>query len=269
MSNRLIPSTAALALALACTPSSWAQEKGASHLLRILPVGASPPMRIEIKNGVRHEAEPPQGSLPPSKVYLTAGAASVPADLRLADCSQPISLVLKDTRTATLSANPVTEDGERPTPWLRMTLPKTSRSLAVLFRSPASTNWDKPKVIVLPDGRKEFGGGCIRFVNTSPLPVLILVGKQKPQSLQPGKSMLSHPVTAPIDIPVRMAIRDKEGTLKNICQLTVNLDAQRRANMVAYWADPGRSRLPPVQVCLIRERLPTPPQPDKKQDPNS
>ena len=54
--------------------SSSGQEKALSggRTLRLLAVGDAPAFSQEIRDGVRHELPPPEGSVPPSRVELSA-----------------------------------------------------------------------------------------------------------------------------------------------------------------------------------------------------
>lgn len=235
-----------------------AQEKKPDHQLRVLPVGKAPPMRISIQEGVRRELDPPKGAIPPQKIHALTDLTGSDLNLKLNKVSPNTLLRFKESRIAALLSAPPVDDAPPADPWVKLKIPSGSATLAILFQSPDSKNWDKPKSLTLPDSRSAFPGGTIRFTNVSPVPILIRVGNKAPFALAPGKYSLSPAVTGTADIPIHLVVREADGTVRNVLRTTVNLDPKRRANIVSYWGKPDHSRRPPVHACITREHLPTP-----------
>jgi hypothetical protein len=246
----------AVILVAALTPPLSAQDEKPEHLLRILPVGKAPPMRIQIQGGVRREVDPPRTSIPPRNIHVLTDQVDVESNLKLGQCSTPVALRFKEKRGVILSPAAAPEEGEQAEVWAKFSLPKSNQSLAILFRAPDAKTWDHPKSLLLSDTRKDFPGGSIRFINTSPVILWVKVGSKAPFPLGPGKSSLSPSLTGTADVPVHLVVRDKNGNNMNVLRTTVNLDPTRRANLIAFWAKPDHSRRPPVQTTLIRDKVP-------------
>lgn len=160
-----------------------AQEPAAASL-RLLALGELPPFRQEIRDGVRRELDPPEGSLPPR--ILEAGLpseaekdAKAPAfRLQLSTASLPAKVYPVDGKVTLRDP----EKGD----WVKVPCPPGARVMAVLWRP--GDSWDKPEVLALPDLKADHNPRTFRFVNVAPRTVGIVFGDKRYQ-LQAGKDL--------------------------------------------------------------------------------
>ena len=150
--------------------------------LRLLTLGELPPFRQEIRDGVRRELDPPEGSIPPRLLETgmqpaAAKDAKPPAfRLQLSLPSQPAKVLPVDGMVKL--RDPAKGD------WAEIPCPAGAKVLAVLWR-PADS-WDKPKVLALPDLGADHDPRTFRFVNVAPQTVGVVFGERRYQ-LQAGK----------------------------------------------------------------------------------
>jgi hypothetical protein len=150
--------------------------------LRLLALGELPPFRQEIRDGVRRELDPPEGSLPPR--VLEAGLQPAAAKdakppafrLQLALPSPPAKVFpVADKVTLRDPAN-----GD----WAEVPCPAGAKVLAILWR-PADS-WRNPAVLALPELTADHDPRAFRFVNVAAQTVGVVFGERRYQ-LQVGK----------------------------------------------------------------------------------
>jgi hypothetical protein len=158
-----------------------AQEAPTSSL-RLLALGELPPFRQEIRDGVRRELDPPEGSIPPRVLEVGQQPAAEkdakpPAfRLQLSLPSQPAKVFPVDGKVKL--RDPAKGD------WAEVPCPAGAKVLAVLWRS--ADSWNKPEVLALPDLGADHDPRTFRFVNVSAQTVGVVFGEKRYQ-LQAGK----------------------------------------------------------------------------------
>ena len=256
---RILPSfrvpLGVLMLSSLCAAPLMGQEKERKpdRLLRILPVGEAPPYVEKIVDGVRIEQDAPEGSIPPRRVVQMTKEGQ--------ERGNPVRLQL-DRLSAPVAVSPGTIPlfdagaGGAGKPWHSVKVPKTTHSLAVLWRDPAKKKWSDAKSITLIDDVRSFPAGRVRFVNVSPYSVGISYKGEK-SSLGPGK-ILMKTQTKPEELKV--LLKTKSGKWLKVFDSQLNQRAGERTNVIIYKADGNKPRLP-AKVRLMRERakLPAPP----------
>jgi hypothetical protein len=224
----------------------------AARQVRFLPLGELPPFRQEVRDGVRHELEPPAGSIPPREVVLGFdGDLSEGIPLRLGQTSAPL--------TAPPGAGPLLvrrrEDTPESEPWLRLTRPEAGDFLVLLWRESRQGTWEKARSLVLPDGAGDAPAGSVRFVNCSPATIGILIGQEK-LLLVPGKSFRRDVVPGQ-DRVFEVHLADTTGGVKRLHAGAILQNPGERTLVLVYQADGAAARRP-LKVVVRREPAPPP-----------
>ena len=229
--------------------------------VRFLAIGEMPPFRQEIREGVRYELEPPEGSIPPREVMLGFGgkgeqAESVP--LRLGQISSPLK--------APAGGGPLLlrRPGEREDsePWLRIIRPDSDDFLVLLWRASAKGTWTEAKSFILPDGPLTAPAGSVRIVNLAPVEVRVVLGTEK-LLLGAGKSF-QRLMAAEAELPFQILMNDASGTLRTLHSGDILQNQGERSLVLIYRAD-GEAPRRPVKVTVQREPAPVaPPVKEKK-----
>ena len=170
-----------LSVLLLAAGVSSAQETPTASL-RLLTLGELPPFRQEIRDGVRRELDPPEGSIPPrvleAGLQLAAEKDEKPPAFRLQLSlpSQPAKVFPVDGKVKL--RDPAKGD------WAEVPCPAGAKVFAVLWRS--TDSWNKPEVLALPDLGADHDPRTFRFVNVAAQTVGVVFGEQRYQ-LQAGK----------------------------------------------------------------------------------
>lgn len=220
------------------------------HSLRVLAVGDPPPFIQEVRDGVRYEVAPPEGSIPPRTVMVpvslksgdAVGVKDSPLRLRLGQVSNPVMLPLpKDHRVELRSA----EGGK----WLGVSLPSCSASLALVWRG--RHGWKEARTIVIPDDADARQEGSVHFTNLTAAPMAVVFGKEKIR-LDPGKTFSRKIHSGEPAVPLEILYPNSSGEL-NLC-LSTSLEANHGSfrRIVIYAAD-GKSPRRPVKVLQLDE----------------
>lgn len=227
-------------------------EEKAPRLVRFLAVGELPPFRQEIRDNVRYELEPPEGSIPPREVVLGAGEEkSAATPLRLGQISAGLQAP-PGSGPLTLRRREAADDSE---PWLRLNRPETGDFLVVLWRDPKQGTWNQVNSLVLPEDTVSAASGSVRFVNCSEVAVGIRWGAEK-LILEP-RNVLKRGLTAGMEQTFQVLLADATGAPKPLHTSVVTQNPGERSLVLIYRAD-GVSPRRPVKVSVLREPVPTP-----------
>lgn len=242
------------ALLLVLFAPVWGQETTSATRgwLRILPVGDAPPFRQEIRGGVRHELDTPEGALPPRELVVPVqkgkddGEAKV--RLRLGQVSEAF---LVRAGPLVLSERPEADDSEG---WTKITMPERSAALAIVFRDPRGKSWESVLSIVSADDIASFPAGRVRFVNATPFLVSVMF-QGKSTVMKPGQVMLKQPAAGAVmkDQSLKVAMRDSKGRTTRIFDSTVSQNPGERTNVIIHWSD-GENPRRRARVLLQCER---------------
>lgn len=232
---------------------AWGQAStsGTQGWLRILPVGDAPPFRQEIREGVRHELDTPEGALPPREL-------TVPVRKGKDDSEENVRLNLgRVSQAVPVGAGPLilsdAQKGDDPEGWAKIRMPERSAALAIMFRDPRGKSWESVLSIVLPDDSTSFPAGRVRFVNASPFALSVMF-QGKRTVMKPGQVMLRQPARGGVmrDEHLQLVVRDANGRTTRIFDATVSQDSGERSNVIIHWAD-GENPRRPARVLLQRE----------------
>ena len=161
------------ALGLCALASAASGQDNPPKHIRLLPLGELPAWKEELKDGVRVGIKPPPGTVPPEDTGLLSGDQAVPFKMTLRAFTDVLTLAPTTPRLEIRKG----KDAGAAT-WLAKPMPAAPLSLGVLFRDPATMNWNNPKMLLLPDDPSSFKSGEIRFVNVSDKTVLVKLGKK-------------------------------------------------------------------------------------------
>ncbi|NNC89412.1 MAG: hypothetical protein HKN82_13220 [Akkermansiaceae bacterium] len=227
--------------------------------LRFLPVGESPPVRQEVRDGVRYLLPPPPGSVPPRMVSVGSEEgrqASAPVQLKLRTLSARV--------LATPGAVPIREvvdggsgDSRR---WHELRMPNRGAVLAVLWRDPQARSWTRARSLVLADDLEAFPGGTIRFTNVSPFPAGITFGDEK-LVLAAGKvAMQGEANTGLPETRLAIEVADANGNSRKIYDSAIVQRRNQRTSVIIFRADGARPRNPAkVHIATEQAVVPKPP----------
>ncbi len=233
-----------------------AQEKPVeTHALRLLPLGNRAPFRQEIRDGVRHEIDPPEGSLPPREVSAGAAAgdgepsadSGEGARLRLGEASAVIPIPM--TGDPPTLPPVVIRDKEANRIWLKPRLAGGPASMVLVWRS--GKTWSQVRSLALDDSPAAVPQGSCRVVNVAATEVGVVWGKQR-YRLLPGKSML---LRFAVDRPreqLGILYPDAKGALVPAISTTVDAEARTRRQFFVYRADRAEARRP-IQVLQLAD----------------
>jgi hypothetical protein len=225
------------------------QDTAPIHSLRIFPAGDPPPYLQEVRDGVRYEIPPEEGTIPPRNIIVTIPGSQgtapqeLPLRLRLGSPSTAVELPLPPGSRA--AATTATGD-----PWLAIPLANTSSSIAFVWRN-AGKSWFEPRVLTLPD---DPAAGGFRFVNLAPVPVALTWGTEKIR-LNPAASVIRRIPAGTRSLPVTLEYPMPDGSLRLCFSSQVEPSENLRHWFVAYAADGVKPRQP-VKVKSYSEELP-------------
>jgi hypothetical protein len=234
-----------------------AQEK-TFRQVRFLAVGELPPFRQVVRDNVRYELEPPEGSIPPREVVLGSGEEkSTATPLRLGLISEPLK-VPSGTGPLVLRQRDAAEDSA---PWLRLNRPENGDFLVILWRDPKQGTWRQVSSLVLSEDPVSVGAGSVRFINCSEVAVGIKWGVEK-LILEP-RHVFRREVKVGAELPFQVLLTDSAGVSKAIHTAVVVQNPGERSLVLIYRAD-GNSPRRPVKVAVQREPVPPPPKKEER-----
>ena len=237
-----------------------AQEKTKDppRTLRILAVGDSPPFRQEIRNGIRYELPPPEGSVPPARVQIGVSdeegkkkqsevenedpkKAGLP--LRLNDISRQLTVP-----NAAVTVRLLVEGRS----WHSLELPEGGNYLAILWREPKAKSWEKARSILVRDGGSRFAAGTVRFINIGPAAVGFTVGEGERIEVRPGK-VAFEALGFSQGTPAQALYQDPKRGWRRFWSSALVQNRGERSTVVVYFADGEKPRRP-LKLIALRER---------------
>jgi len=250
-------------LAWVLIPALSAEEEKVPHRFRVLPLGDQPPFRQELRDGVRYEVDPPEGSVPPGMLeVLTGGESGVESDgkllpfrLRLGSPS-PLRTIKVAGASPVALANPGGEE------WAKVPLSSGRQTLAVAWRD-AKEDWRRPRFMALEDGPAAVPPSTLRLVNASGIPIGIRWGEAK-LAIRPGK-VLSQPFPEGAQRVVLMVLYPApDGGFRQIFSNIIDRDASKIHQFFIYQTDGAEARTPVRVVPLVEDRSAPEPVMDSK-----
>lgn len=250
--------SAFLIFALGVSSVAAQDGKPKPRTLRILAVGDSPPFRQEIRNGIRFELPPPEGSVPPIRVQasvLDAEGAEQKSKYEIDDPKEPgLRLRLNNvTSRLTVPGAAVTVnllDGD--SPWHQFKLPEGGDYLLVLFRDPEGKTWKKARSILVSDGGSSYGPGDMRFINVGPVKTGFNIGDQKRFELDPGKTLFQS-MGVSEGTPTQVNYQDPKRGWQRLWSSALVQNRGERTTVIVYLADSEKPRRP-LKLITLRER---------------
>lgn len=238
-------------LSLAAILSAAGQQSTVPEIsLRVLPLGNRAPFTQVIRDGVRQEVDPPEGSLPPREVAAGVAvpdgeeAKELPLRLRLGEVSGAVRLPQPEQPVLVL------RDMDKDRLWLKQGLASSKSTLLVVWRS--GKTWDEIRSLALDDSPEAVPAGKARVVNVAPVEVKMIWGEKR-YRLPAGKSaMLSYPEGAK-GVPMQILFTDPSGALRPCLSTTAEADPSMRRQWFIYRADRKDARHP-IQVLPLSER---------------
>ncbi|MEY3896993.1 MAG: hypothetical protein RLZZ214_2514 [Verrucomicrobiota bacterium] len=229
------------------------KPKSAERHVRFLAVGELPPFRQEIRDDVRYELEPPEGSIPPREVRVGYGGEKTQsATLRLGQISPPL---VAPAGGGPLLLRRLGEKDDSP-PWLRLTRPESDDFLVILWRASPKGTWKEAGSLIMSDGPLSAPAGSVRVVNVAPVDVGIVIGSEK-LVLSAGKTY-QRQVPAGPDQMFQIVVTDAAGSPRRLHSGTITQNPGERSLVLVYRADGEASRRP-VKVSVLREPAPARP----------
>jgi hypothetical protein len=236
-----------LSMLLVLSSSLFSQEQAVKHSLRILPLGDPPPFQQEIRDGIRHEIPPEEGTIPPRDLKISPKPpegqepVSFPMKLRLGYMSAPMTFPLPPDRKIDADL----QDGGS---WLDIPLAAGDATLALVFRG--GKDWYQPRVLSVPDDAK---GGDVVFLNVTGKPMGIVWGQEK-LKLEPGKRLVRRIDGGAKAVAVSILYPTAAGALKACLSTQVENEAKTCQQFVIYAAD-GVNTKEPVKVLPLSEQI--------------
>lgn len=250
---------------LGLLPSSAEEGALPPRTVRLLAVGDLPPFRQEIRDGVRYELPPPEGSMPPSRIEISAlneDGEEVKSENPAGDPKKPgLKLPLNDISSSLSvpgAALTVRLQAEADT-WHQVELPEGGDFLIILWRDPEEGNWAKARSRLVPDGALKFKAGDLRFINVAPVTIGIVIGDQERFELAPGKATLKSLGTS-TGTPTEAHYQDRKRGWRRLWSSALVQNRGERSTVIVYRADGEKPRRP-LKLIAMRERavpLPNP-----------
>jgi hypothetical protein len=228
-----------------------AQQPPEEVTVRVLTLGNRAPFVQEVRDGMRQEVDPPEGSLPPREVTVgipaPENAATKPEEkimnLRLGEVSNPVTMPKVDPPTVTLrdaAANKV---------WFKQGLAAAKSTLLVVWRT--GKTWEETRCLALDDSADAIPRGAARVVNVAPVEVKMIWGEQR-YCLAAGKSAVLRFPEGAKSLPLQIFYTDTGDKLKPCLSTTAEPDTSSRRQWFVFKADRADARTP-VQVLPLSE----------------
>jgi hypothetical protein len=235
-----------------CAAACVCAQESPTASLRLLALGELPPFRQEIRDGVRRELDPPEGSVPPR--ILEAGLPSSAEE----DAKAPVFPLQLSTASPPAKVFPVDGKVELREPgqggWAQVSCPPGTRTLAVLWRP--GDSWRKPKVLSLPDLAPDHDPRVFRFVNVATQTVGVVFGETRYQ-LATGKTLSLTVPDGARAVSVSVLFADAGGVLKP-CFSTIAEPRNGSATQYFVHRADGESPRRPVTVTPVSGPLAMP-----------
>jgi hypothetical protein len=242
------------ALSIAWTAGAAGQQAAVDEVsLRVLTLGNRAPFTQVIRDGARHEVDPPEGSLPPREVAIGIvvpdNAKAQPEEkllrLRLGEVSGAVRMPRPDPPVVTL------RDPQKGKLWLKQGLASATSTLLVVWRS--GKTWEETRSLALDDASAAVPVGSARVVNVAAVEVKMIWGKQR-YRLLPGKSVVLRFPEDSKGVPLEILYTDAAGTLRPCLSTTAEADPAKRRQWFVYRADRTDARTPVLVLPLSEPR---------------
>jgi len=233
---------------LAAVGVAAAEDEPVPHVLRLLPLGDHPPFRQELRNGVRYELDPPEGSVPPPKVELAdpGGEKALPFRLRLGTPSTARRLKVGEVREVGI----IDSDGQS---WAKVPLAESGETLAVAWRS-RDGDWSKPRFLPLRDGPLAVPRDAVRLLNVAPYRVGVQWGSSK-VVLDPGKPLVLEFPEGGRGAELRVLHAMPDGKLRQVYSNLIERNPSMSHQFFVYATDDEGARTPFRVIPLIEARV--------------
>jgi hypothetical protein len=246
--------TAMLALALGLPATAREEQKPEPHVLRVLPVGSRAPFEQELRDGVRYEVDPPEGSLPPRQLEAAAviepdgsggepGGAVREIRLRLGELSPPIEFPQPAEPRITL------RDGD--SAWLEASLADGRSTLLVAWRT--GETWDDVGVVTLDDSATAWPADHARVVNVSPAPIGVIWNGER-LGIRPGRTRLLSPPENGKAAKLQVLHPRLGGGFESLLETEIAPSSRMRRQWVVFRSDRDDARRP-FQILSLAEPL--------------
>jgi hypothetical protein len=236
------------------------EGKTPPHEMRILTVGNRLPFRQELRNGIRYELDPPEGSLPPSEVRVGFESnneeqnAKSSARIRLGEVSPPLKFPVPESGSIQI------RDSQNK-PWLNTKISSAGASLVVVWKT--GQKWDEVGSLTLDDSSTAIPEKAVRIVNASHLQIGVVFGKSRYRLLPATSHVLSmEPGATAAKMEILYAEPGgKTESLKAVLRTTVTNETAIRRQWIVHRSDqPGaRHPLGIIPVFEPRQPIQTPP----------
>lgn len=239
---------------LAGSAALFSQQAAVEEIsLRLLPLGNRAPFTQVVRDGVRHEVDPPEGSLPPREIAVgiaaPEGAETGPEEklmrLRLGEPSGAIRMPRPEPAVVVL------RDRESGQPWLKQGLAAGGSTLLVVWRT--GKTWEEPRSLALDDSPGALPAGTARIVNVAPVEMKLIWGKQRLRLL-PGKHVVLRYPGGSTGVPLEILYTDRNGALKSCLSTTAEADPGKVRQWFIHRADRADARNPFQVVSLAEAR---------------
>ena len=229
------------------------KPKHTERHVRFLAVGEAPPFRQEIRDGVRYELDPPEGSVPPTEVNCGfEGGDTEKVRIRLCQISEALKV---PAGKGPLILRQVGENGKS-VPWLQLPCPDSGDFLVLLWRASPQKTWSEAKFLVLTNGLTAAPACSVRVINLAPVDVGIVMGEEK-LWLSAGR-MIQRQLTEKSEQVFEVMIDDGTGNMQRVYAGMTSQNPGERGFVIVYRAD-GEAPRRPVKVSVLREPMPAPP----------
>lgn len=216
-----------------------ADDKPPGHAMRILAVGNRAPFRQEVRGGIRHEVDPPEGSLPPAAVHVFApsGGKESPNSevrLRLGEVSSPLRFPVPESGRVRL------RDSGNQT-WLEPAVLPGGATLVIAWKT--GPTWNQVVSLSLDDSAAAFPEGACRVINASHVEIGVVFGSSR-YRLPPGKSCVLALEPEASAAMMEILHADPRGALKAAFSTTVSRDPAIRRQWIVHRSDQQGARRP-------------------------
>ena len=235
-----------LAWAPAAPEVATAERTIPAHVMRILAVGNRAPFRQEVRDGIRHEVDPPEGSLPPASVHVLSSSGEESSDaevsLRLGEVSSPFRFPVPGSGRIRL------RDSGNQT-WLEPSVSSAGATLVIAWKT--GPTWTQVMSVSLDDSPAAIPEGACRVVNASHVEIGVVLGNLR-YRLPPGKSCVLALEPGASTALLQILHSDPDGSLKAAFSTTVSRDSAIRRQWIVHRSDqPGARR--PIGIIPVFE----------------
>ncbi|MDB6077361.1 MAG: hypothetical protein JWO82_1108 [Akkermansiaceae bacterium] len=253
-----------LLLLLALSPRGHAETADAKKAppprkIRFLALGDAPPFQQEVRDGVRYELEPPEGSVPPREIVPSFGEKEKDQDpgkqpepirLNLGRITPP-STIPDGAGLLELRKKDASGDSK---PWLSLQRPEHGDLMVLLWRDPRGKSWEQTSALIIADSPDSPGPGGVQMLNLIPVTVGVTLGTEK-IALPYARIVTKKPeLKQDLPLEVNALSADLKTPGKRFLSTVLAINAGECNRVLIYRAD-GVSPRTPVKVLILREPI--------------